>query len=176
LAELQVTTPRIPGAAIARVPAGTTIIRAERMSPAFTKYHLADGRALHRFSREEPHAHPHDHPWAFETTIIDGGYAEEVFHTTYSGGWRSEVVHRNPGTSHWIAAEHIHRIVALPRGECWTLIRAGAHERETRFWRFGDGVWSCAWNQRRWQWHVPASERQGRSNVLVQLNLFTDAD
>ena len=170
------TVPRIPRAAIARVPAGTTIVRAERMSPAFTKYHLADGRALHRFSREEPHAHPHDHPWPFETTILDGGYAEEVFRAAEDGNWHSEIVHRDPGTSHWVAAEHIHRIVALPHGECWTLVRAGAHERETRFWRFGDGVWSRAWHQRRWQRHLPAPKRQVRPNVLIQLSLFSEAN
>ncbi len=71
---------RLPRAAIARVPDGTRIVSVERMSRAFTKYHLDDGRALHRFKMEEPNATPHDHPWSFDTKILDGGYVEEVFH------------------------------------------------------------------------------------------------
>lgn len=140
-----------PRAAISRVPRGATIVRVERMSRAFTKYHLDDGRALHRFTGEEPDAAPHDHPWPFETTIIDGGYVEEVFHVDPGGGWHSELVHRHPGTSYRVAADHIHRIVELPEDECWTLVSSGPHERETRFWQFGDAVWSRAWHERRWQ-------------------------
>ncbi|RMB39418.1 hypothetical protein C8J47_0015 [Sphingomonas sp. PP-F2F-G114-C0414] len=141
---------RLPRAAIARVPEGTRIVSVERMSRAFTKYHLDDGRALHRFKMEEPHATPHDHPWSFETEILDGGYVEEVFHLDPSGGWHSELVHRIPGKTYHVDAAHIHRIVELPTGECWTLVRAGHHTRETRFWRFGDRVQSRAWHERRW--------------------------
>lgn len=148
------TAPRIPRLAHDRVPAGVRIVGVERMSRAFTKYHLDDGRALHRFRAEEPHADPHDHPWPFDTEILDGGYVEEVFELAEGGGWRSTLVHRRPGTAHRVAAAHIHRIVALPQRECWTLVRAGAHERETRFWRFGDGVWSRSWRERRWRRHA----------------------
>jgi hypothetical protein len=146
-------TLRIPRAAVARRPAGTTIVGVERLSPAFTKYHLDDGRALHRFRREEPHAAPHDHPWSFETEIVDGGYVEEIFHLGQNGGWWSELAHRRPGETYRIAATHIHRIVGLPTGECWTVVSAGMHEREVRFWRFGDGVRSRAWHERRWARH-----------------------
>ncbi|MEG3166484.1 hypothetical protein U1701_18040 [Sphingomonas sp. PB2P19] len=122
----------------------------ERMSRAFTKYHLDDGRALHRFKAEEPHETPHDHPWSFETEILDGGYVEEVFHLDACGGWHTELVHRVPGATYHVEAEHIHRIVELPNGECWTIVRAGRHERETRFWRFGNTVQFRAWHERRW--------------------------
>ncbi len=141
---------RIPAVARAKAPLGTTIVRAERMSPAFIKYHLDDGCALHRFVRPEPHADPHDHPWSFETTILAGGYVEEVFTFQPGGTWRIALVERPPGTRHWIEASHIHRIVALPLGESWTLVRAGPPERNTMFWRFGDTVQRRAWNARRW--------------------------
>jgi hypothetical protein len=36
---------------------------------------------------EEPQAAPHDHPWSFDTKILDGGYVEEVFHLDPGGGW-----------------------------------------------------------------------------------------
>ena len=144
---------RVPRAALARVPAGAAIVRVERMSRAFVKYHLDDGRVLHRFTREEPHADPHDHPWGFATDILDGGYVEEVFHVAADGAWHSTIVHRHPGERYHIPAAHIHRIVELPARECWTLVSAGPHERETRFWRFGDGVWSRSWRERRWRRH-----------------------
>ena len=138
--------------ALPYVPAGTMIVDIEHMSHAFTKYHLSDGRALHRFRSGEPHADPHDHPWLFETEILDGGYVEEVFHIDPAGGWRSELVHRAPYTAHQVEAPHIHRIVELPQRDCWTLIRAGRHEREVCFWRFGNhGVKSRAWHERRWR-------------------------
>ncbi|MEG3088934.1 hypothetical protein [Sphingomonas sp. PB4P5] len=82
----------------------------------------------------------HDHTWSFETEILASGYVEEVFQLAPDGSWRSELVHRNPGTVHQVTAEHIHRIVELPKRECWAGIRAGPNQRETRFWRFGDEV------------------------------------
>ncbi|MBD8546780.1 hypothetical protein [Sphingomonas sp. CFBP 8760] len=123
------------------------------MSRAFTKYHLDDGRVLHRFRLEEPHADPHDHPWSFQTEILEGGYVEEVFHVRPDGSWHSERRHRLVGQAYSINAAHIHRIVELPAGECWTLVRAGQHERVTRFWRFGDVAHSRAWNRRKWVEH-----------------------
>ncbi len=92
------------------------------MSRAFTKYHLDDGRALHRFKAEEPQATPHDHPWSFDTEILDGGYVEEAFCLTPGGGWCSALVYRIPGETYHVQANHIHRIVELPTGECWTLV------------------------------------------------------
>ena len=146
---LRTVTQRIPRAALAHVPPGAAITRVERMSRAFVKYHLDDGQILHRFTREERHADPHDHPFAFTTMILTGGYVEEVFHLD-AEGWRSELVHRPPGTMHHISAAHIHRIVELPQRECWTLTRYGPWERDTHFWRFGDGVHRRHWRARRW--------------------------
>ncbi|RYE57086.1 MAG: hypothetical protein EOP20_07960 [Hyphomicrobiales bacterium] len=151
---------RIPSFAHDYAPDGTTIVRVERMSPAFVKYHLDDGRALHRFVRPEPHANPHDHPWSFETTILAGGYVEEVFSFGTDGHWQSEYVERRPGSRYWIEATHIHRIVALPRGDSWTIVRAGPHERATLFWRFADVVQRRAWNSRRWSnYRPPVAQR-----------------
>ena len=148
-------THRIPRAARDLAPPGSAITRVERMSPAFVKYHLDDGRALHRFTRPEPFAHPHDHPWSFRTEILAGGYVEEVFILRPDGSWHSEHVHRRPGEAHAVHAAHIHRIVDLPAGEAWTLVSAGPHERTTLFWRFGHRVEKRAWNRRRWSVHRP---------------------
>lgn len=150
---------RIAPAAREHAPRGTTIVHVERMSPAFVKYHLDDGRALHRFTRPEPFAHPHDHPWCFETEILAGGYVEEVFTLHADGRWSSDLVERAPCSVHRIDATHIHRIVGLPAGESWTLVRADPHERETLFWRFEDRVWRRRWNARRWSLHRPERPR-----------------
>lgn len=122
----------------------------ERMSGAFEKWHL-DGvptpAALHHFTAPDL-GDPHDHPFAFTSFVLSGGYVEEVFTNDGSGSWTSEFITREPGTSHQVDAEHIHRIVSLPTGDCWTMIVAGPHERETRFWRFNDGpVLSRAWHE-----------------------------
>ena len=151
---------RIPQVARDHAPPGSAIVRVERMSPAFVKYHLDDGRALHRFTRPEPFANPHDHPWSFDTHIVAGGYVEEVFTFRPDGGWQSELIERLPGTTHHITADHIHRIVALPAEESWTLVRAGPNERMTHFWRFGDSVHHRAWNRRRWVIHRPPARQQ----------------
>lgn len=153
---------RIPTAARAHVPHGTTIIRVERMSPAFVKFHLDDGRVLHRFTRPEPDACPHDHPWRFETTILSGGYVEEVFTFRPDGSWQCERIERPPGSHHHISADHIHRIVALPNGEAWTIVRSGPSERKTLFWRFGHIVQRRAWNARRWSLYRPPVARCDR--------------
>jgi butyrate kinase len=95
------------------------------MSQAFGKYQLNDERALQRFKRKEPHTNPHDHPFAFETTILDGGYVEGVF-TFDAHSWRGILLHRLPGSTYRVATTHIHRIVEQPqRGSrsanagCW---------------------------------------------------------
>lgn len=121
----------------------------ERMSPAFEKLHLGDGVAMHHFTQEEPHADPHSHPADFTTTILTGGYVEEVF-TITDQGWTSELIERLPGHTYEIAAEHIHRIVSLPEGECWTLVSMGTHRRTTRFWRFGAEVMVRDWDRVEW--------------------------
>lgn len=60
---------------------GMTIVRIERMSRAFTQYHLDDGRALHRFTAEEPHA-------THVTSICDAkvGRLDTSYHVRTMGG------------------------------------------------------------------------------------------
>lgn len=121
----------------------------ERMSPAFEKLHLGNDRALHHFTQAEPHADPHSHPWDFTTTILTGGYVEEVF-TITADGWTSERIHRRPGATHRIEAGHIHRIVELPEAECFTFVQAGPHVRKVRFYRFGAEVLVRDWDRDEW--------------------------
>jgi len=130
------------------------MITTERMSDQFTKLHLAVGKlplTLHHFTGPDV-GDPHDHPFAFTTTILAGGYIEEVWRRG-KDGWTSRLVHREAGTSHRVGARSIHRIVELPLGECITSIlwhSEGARRRQPRFWRLRNGVMvSRRWDETR---------------------------
>lgn len=133
------------------------MIDIERMSDVFAKYHLRGpwpfGAVIHQFS-DIDRGDPHDHPWGFRSVILHGGYVERVFQPDGA----SELVHRNLGDSFEIAATHIHRMEALPNGECWTLVMPGPHERTSRFWQFReDGSYSRAWNEHDWTMEIAKS-------------------
>ncbi|MET0365169.1 MAG: hypothetical protein ABW169_11005 [Sphingobium sp.] len=125
----------------------------EMMSPTFTKWHLGNGAAIHRFTGTDTEFH--DHPWGFSSTILAGGYTEEVIVRSDDGRHHIERYDRVPGETFRIEARHIHRIVHLRDGACWTLVQAdnaGVHIRQTRFWRFTPAglqsrLWSEGWAQ-----------------------------
>ena len=139
----------------------------ERMSDHFTKLHLAVGTTpltLHHFTGPDT-GDPHDHPFAFTTTILAGGYIEEVWRLG-EAGWSSRLVHREPGSSHRVGARRIHRIVELLRGECVTSVvwhSEGVQRRQPRFWRFRNGVmWSRRWDEARFGRTASTASRAGR--------------
>lgn len=112
----------------------------EIMSGEFTKYHLQGlpfGAVIHRFTAPDKGS-PHDHPFGFTSFILSGGYIEKIFKVGSDGSWESELVERLPGTVHTIEADHIHQIVELPRGECYTLIMPREKIRESKFWKFDE--------------------------------------
>lgn len=134
----------------------------ERMSGAFEKWHvegLPRAAVLHRFG-DIDRGDSHDHPWPFRSIVISGGYVEQVYQLDGS----TETIHRRPGDSFEIPATHIHRIVELPEGECWTLVLPGSHERTSRFWQFrDDGAWSRAWHEHEWKLHKCEHKPRDRS-------------
>lgn len=125
--------------------AGITV---EVMSRHFTKFHLGRGFALHRFEHVDP-GPPHDHPCDF-TTLILAPYVEDIY-AIHAAGWTCARVTRGTGETHTVAAATIHKIVALPGGESWTLVHYGPHVRTTRFYRFGEVVESRARRERTWK-------------------------
>ena len=131
------------------------IIRHERMSDIFQKFHLEGlpvEAVIHYFEKAEPEDAPyHDHPFDFVSFIISGGYIEETpkyydpmkdpdgkWHI--EGKWYHINVNRRPGTSHQVRATDIHKITFVPEGGCYTLILPGPVIRKSGFWRFDDGV------------------------------------
>jgi hypothetical protein len=134
------------------IPGVHFMIRIECMNDHFTKLHVQVskfGVTLHHFTGPDL-GDPHDHPFAFTTTILAGGYIEDVWRRG-NDGWSSRLVHREPGTSHRVGARSVHRIVELPLGECVTSIvlhSEGVKRRQPRFWRFRNGVmWTRRWNE-----------------------------
>ena len=117
-------------------------IRHEPMSPIFDKWHLGHGLVLHRFAAPDT-GPPHDHPFSFISHVIRGGYVEAV----YADDGSCERVERKPGDQFLIGPNHIHRIVDLLNGECWTVIEVQGekiHEPGFYEWRHGE-MWSRRW-------------------------------
>lgn len=112
-------------------------LRSEQMNADFVKWHVDGMRVpavIHRLGVDL--GAPHDHPFGFTSFVICGGYREEVFIPEY--GSIGYLLHL-PGESFTVKAGHIHRIVELIDGECWTLIVPGSHERTPGFYEWREG-------------------------------------
>lgn len=114
--------------------------RVEEMGPHFRKLHLSVGSAavqLHHFTGPDLYE-PHDHPYAFTSYIVAGGYVEEVWTRGEGSEWVKQVVQRLPGTMHRVEADTVHKIVHLLADDCITAVTwlpEGKKRREPRFWK-----------------------------------------
>jgi hypothetical protein len=79
---------------------------------------------LHRFELPDQNAHAHDHPWDFESLILEGGYVQE------SNG--ALTIFR-AGDRNARRAEEPHHIAELLEVPTWTLVVAGPERREWGF-------------------------------------------
>lgn len=121
----------------------------EHMGPHFTKFHLRGPwpfhPVFHRFTQPD-FGDPHDHPWSFRSVILHGGYLEEVYNLD---GDPVRLIRREVGDSFLIDLNHIHRIVDLPQGECWTMIipQEGASQK-SGFYQFReDAIYHRFWDE-----------------------------
>jgi len=118
----------------------------EILSRAFEKFHvqgLPFATSFNHFTEPDT-GDPHDHPFGFRTYVISGSYVELV----YDKKGRSKEYKREIGTSHYVFADTIHKIINLPKGECYTLMIPKPKIREPRFWRFENGkAYSRQWNE-----------------------------
>lgn len=116
-----------------------TCITVERMNATMTKLHLGDGRVVHRFSAADgPDAAWHDHPFAADIRIIDGGYVEQVLDLSNPSAPPAEI-ERRAGDTFRNEAGTVHRIIRLTAPETWTEFRPGPHERTPGFYRVEGG-------------------------------------
>lgn len=120
----------------------------EKMSEEFTKFHfksLPFDAVMHRFAAPDVGS-PHCHPFNFTSHILYGGYIERVYTVYDDDRWTSEIIHREAGTVHRVKAKHIHEIIQLPQGECYTIILPEEKTRDSRFWNFDESfAKSRAW-------------------------------
>lgn len=122
-------------------------ITEEKMSEHFMKFHLNGlpfSSVIHHFNSLAGE-NAHDHPFSFVSHVLSGGYVEKVYHINEDGSWTSEIVERLPGTVHRVEANHIHEIIDLPEGECYTLIIPSPKIQESSFYRFGDIIEKRFW-------------------------------
>ena len=78
---------------------------------------------IHNFHKGDPDD-LHDHPWAYCTIILRGGYWE---HTPKGRFWRK------PGTIKFAGSRSLHRIELDPTVDVWTLFFVGPRVREWGF-------------------------------------------
>jgi hypothetical protein len=129
-------------------------IREEHMNDHFTKFHLGGlpfAAVIHRFTQADgPGADPHDHPWPFTSTILKGGYVEQVF--SVDAPMTMLEKYRIAGETFRNEAGTIHRITRLLADECWTLILPEEWERKSGFYQFdGHAVFHRFWDEHEFQ-------------------------
>ena len=119
----------------------------EKMSDEFTKFHLKGfpfDAVVHKFT-EPDKGYPHDHPFGFQSHVLKGSYIERIY-CRYKLTFLD--VTRKAGDSFFVPATHIHQIIDLPDGECYTIITPLHKERESGFWKFEDGkAYFNQWNE-----------------------------
>lgn len=108
---------------------------------------------VHWIVRADDDAALHDHPWAFATTILQGGYYELLPARTWIEGavgpGLDRTVQRNPGQTVRHACTDLHAVGGLIEpahgkglgGGCWTMVRTGMRVREWGFHPPG-GAWT----------------------------------
>lgn len=91
------------------------------------------GIYVHFIYREDLDRVPHDHPWAFWSLVLRGGYYEQLHRRPGSGEY--ETMRRWRGQLHRFPLHWAHRIIAVMPGTV-TLCIVG---RKRRTWGFYDG-------------------------------------
>lgn len=102
---------------------------------------------LHRMDAPDPGWDLHDHPWAFASIVLAGGYIEERAEARVARNW-AEMAEKWPASGRtrgrreyrrrWsvrvLRLDECHRIVELLRPRCWTLVLCGPVRRGWGFY------------------------------------------
>lgn len=94
---------------------------------------------LHCIRRPDVDRCTHDHPWAFWTFCLWGGYEELVLKKSIQkrGVWQGDYFEHSkvrPFGLYRRPAEYRHRITLLPKGSAWTLVVTSPVRRSWGFW------------------------------------------
>jgi hypothetical protein len=99
------------------------------------------GIYLHRMEAPDPGLDLHDHPWAFLSLVLAGGYTEErcaarvareVAETDdwKGSGVRGDVQHRSRWSIRRLRLDECHRVTRLDADRtCWTIVLRGPRRR-----------------------------------------------
>ena len=105
---------------------------------------------LHKMMTPDQHPVLHDHPWAFISFIVRGGYREVYLdkmtrEVRKHRIWFVNVKHRDD-------AHYIYQLCRVPT---WTLVFVGRRHRTWGFWRpiKGDDEHAIPQGKRGWSWH-----------------------
>jgi hypothetical protein len=96
---------------------------------------------LHRIELPDTDRHLHDHPWAFASIVLVGGYIEER-PSVHGTPW-AQMSWRRPWTFAFRRASALHRIRHVEPGT-WTLIICGPRRRE---WGYGTPKGWVRWDR-----------------------------
>lgn len=138
-------------------------IREIPLGPYLTKYHFQQPGipAMHHMRAADPDGDYHDHPFSMTSFVLFGSYIEDVLDVE-TGETQRRWHGRNDtwaipefgfpaSDSFLIGADHVHRIVELPEGECWTITLPHAWEQEwSLYQKRDDGIYKRFHNQDEW--------------------------
>ena len=90
---------------------------------------------VHHILRSDNAREHHDHPWAYLTVILKGGYTEVTLDYDKSGLFLGERRRfYGPGSILWRPAKSWHRLEVNTAGEgCWTLFITGKYQQKWGF-------------------------------------------
>lgn len=124
------------------IPDGTdpTVVYLRRLRILATPWF---GIYLHWIYLPDTDRHPHDHPWAFASLILRGGYTEQIF-TTRPVFSDLDIWRRRARRSlHRMSLGRAHRIVQLDPGTVTLVV----HGRRRRTWGFWTGEGFVPWQE-----------------------------
>jgi hypothetical protein len=113
------------------------------------------GIYIHRMDRPDGDRDCHNHPYAYMSIVLWGGYLEMV-----KQGDAIRPVWRRPGSIIFASAERYHRVDYLPNKRCWTLFFTGKPR-----WMQHNGKFVHDWGFLTISGHVPWTKyrRGGRA-------------
>lgn len=134
--------------------------------PLLVRYIVAKcpwfGLCIHKLCRSDYDRALHDHPWAFISLVLWGGYGEEHHEIT----WGNDVHftgHRGVGSIAYRPATWRHRVLIQEGKPAWTLVLMGPRVRRWGFWIMNDYLKKFDWC---W-WRKHDSERNICSDDVI---------
>ena len=120
-------------------------------SPYLTRYRIIDtpwfGVFVHQMHRPDASPILHDHPWAFVSFVLRGGYIER--YKDMSDLTDAQVHVRRINHFNLKRLRDAHYISMLDRTPTWTLVFVGATERVWGYWERGtnEGWYRTIWHE-----------------------------